>query len=566
MKRYIIISLILLSLFACAGPRGDAAGIINSERISYPDFIHSYQGHTANFQQTNQRMPNADEKKAIFQNTWKNISTHVILKDYFKRYQITVSEQEVIDSLMANIPTIVTNNPAFTVNGKFDRELYYQSIRYDSPINMSGIRRNYYEYYVPVQKLKDRLINEDLRNTRKIGRIAEIAVSKADFDLVVFDPQAMEPIISDSEIETFYKRNLQRFAMDPVYAVEYLSLPVNPLEADFIYTKAVTDSIYEQVMAGKSLDSVILERSAQLPGITLSEPGFVRIENIDPDTLPVLESLPDNAHSRPIPVGRGFAIYQKLQRTKSMLSYRALQIPPILSPSTINIQYSQALGALSLSKNLGIGLAAEELGLELVKHKDLSVNDLWYADKLIVEMVNTQLLERKKGDFLDPLYSTITGSWLVIRLSENMVNRVYPLSEVKQLIVPEILQTRRMHLAEQKAREWLSENPDFKPLPGKDNVQRFTKAGIDSEYAGHALDLVYVEALQRHLQKKAPQVHKLGSLHVILIPTAYYPQKGQKAELATIKSLYTRQLDPNWFENWMQDKRDKARVHIFVKP
>lgn len=566
MKRYTLIALALLSLFACAGPRGDSAGIINSERISYPDFIRSYQGHTANFQQANQRLPNADEKKVIFQNTWKNISTHVILKDYFKRYQITVSEQEVIDSLMANIPAIIRDNPVFNVNGKFDKDLYYQSIRYDSPVNMSGIRRNYYEYYVPVQKLKDKLINEDLRNNKKIGKIAEIAVSKADFDLVVFDPISMEPIISDSEIEAYYKLNLDRFAMDPKYSVEYLSLPVIPAESDFIYTKAVTDSIFEQIMSGKRLETVVQERRAQLPGITLSEPGFVRIENIDPNTLPVLEALPDNAHSRPIPVGSGFAIYQKLQRTKSMLSYRALQIPPIISPATIKAQHSNALGAQSLAEKLGIGMAAEELDLELIKLSELTVNDLWYADKLIVEQVNGQLLERKKGDFLSPLYSTLTGSWLVIRLSENMVQRVYPLSEVRQVILPEILEKRRLHLAEQKAREWLADYPTNTSASNSSNVYRFNRSGIDSQFAGMALDLVYLEAIQRHQQKKAPKVHKIGNLHVIMIPNAYYPQKGQRPDLQTLKQLYVRQLDPQWFESWIQDKRNKARVHIFVSP
>jgi hypothetical protein len=566
MIRNIFFAIILVALFACSGPRGNSAGIINSERISKTEFINTYRSYTANFQLQNQRMPTTEEKVDVYKDSWNYLTRKVVLQQHFKRHQISASEQEVIDTLLTNIPPFLLNNPALMINGKFSHDLYNQSVRYDSPLNMSAIRNSYRESYVPVQKLKEKMIDEDLSSKKKSGRIADIVVSKADFELVVFDPLAMEPMLSDSEIEAFYQRNLQRFAMDPIYSLEYLSLPVKPRDEDRIYTEAVTDSIYRQVLAGKSFETVIEEKQEQVPGINLLDPGFVLIENIDEDILETLEIMDNNKYSSPIALGHGFAIFQKLQRTKSMLSYRALQIPPILSPNTINSHHSQAVGALNLARDLGAKTAADELELELTRKDTLSVNDLWYSDKLVVDKVISELMNHKKGDFLEPVYSTITGNWLVIRLTENQVNRVYPLENVRHIIVPELMAMRQRSMALQKAESWLMENPDLETDILRDRVQHYHKSGIESQYAGKSLELIYLRAIDRHLQNKSPVVDTLGDLQVILIPRAYYKNKAETADRETLRKLYVQQLPRTWFEDWLNTQINKARIQVFVSP
>ncbi|MDD3103566.1 MAG: peptidylprolyl isomerase [Candidatus Cloacimonetes bacterium] len=568
MKRILLLIAISIILLSCSGPRGDSAGIINGERILYPDFVRSYQGHTANFQARTGRAPSADEKSALFNATWEDITKHIILKEQFKRYDITVTPQEVIDSLMVTIPVYLKDNAALMTDGKFDQDLYYQSVRYDSPVNMSPVRRNYYEYYVPIQKLKQKLIDVDLNKSKAARRISEIVVSKADFDLLIFDPARMNPVVSDTEIQAFYQKNLKRFALEPIYGVSYISLPVNPAEADREYTVAITDSIYEELGQGKTFETVISERQEQLPDLRVVNPGFVRVENVDSDLLSALDYLPDDGYSKPTAVGRGFAIYQKLQRTKSMINYRALQIPPILVPATINAQFNQAEGILNLAREIGIQAAANELDLPVVSRSNISVSDLWHKDMAIIEQVNSQLMTQKKGDFLKPLYSTLTGSWIVLQLTENQVNRVRPLSDVKYIILPELIDSRRLLLAEQKAHEWLSQNPSLKT--NKDSEQyllkQYDKGGIHSEYAGQSLDLAYLKALQRYLNKEKPRPISLGDYHIIIIPRNYYPDKRSKADPQVLKELYIRQLDPDWFDFWIQERLAKANVQIYVKP
>lgn len=564
---------LMISLFACSGPRADSAGIINGERIPYPRFVRSYQEHTANFQIRAGRAPSAEEKAAIFNETWQNITKHIILKDLFKRYDITVSEQEVIDTLLTNIPESLKEISGFEVDGKFDEKLYFQSVRYDSPVNMAYIRRNYYEYYVPIQKLKERLIDEQVAKSKKSQEIREIAMGTADFDLLIFDPADINPILSDNDIEAYYQKNLERFALESIYSVKYISIPVEPSYQDMAYTRASADSIYTELKQGKSMESIVSERQSFLPGLSALNPGFVRVENVDPALMKILDYLPENSYSELTPVGKGFVIYQKLQRTKSMINYRILQIPPILDPASISAQFSRAEAALNLAQKIGIAEAAEELDIPLQSRDNITLKDIWHSDLAVVEQVNAQLMVYKKGDFIPPIYSTLTGSWVLIQLSENQVNRVRPLADVKDTIIAELKEIRRKTLARQIAEEWITKNPSLEVNPQSDlyKLQQYQRGGIHSEYHNLSLDLAYVRAMQRYFDKLKPQPEKLGDYQIILIPRNYYPSKEDHSKTEAFKftdlrDLYVRLLEPDWFDNWMQERVNSAKVQIFVKP
>lgn len=568
MRRILFLILLGIILVSCSGPQGENAGIINGQRITYPEFVRSYRGHTANFQLRAQRAPTNEERIAIFNETWENITKHVILTENYKKYDIKVTDQEVIDTLLTNIPPYLQDTPALKVNGEFDYDLYYQSIRYDSPVNMSPVRRHYYEYYIPIQKLKEELIDENVQKSRRAKRINEIAVSRADFDLLVFDPEDMTPVIGDNEIEAYYQRNMEQFALEPIYGVQYISIPVDPDESDQIYTQAVTDSIYIEIIQGKQFETIVSERQAYIPELNIFSSGFVRVENVDRQLLDILEYIPSDAYSKPIKVGNGYTIYQKLQRTKSMISYRALQIPPILSPATVNAQYSKAVGAIKLARKLGMEETARELDLEMIELNRLSLNDIWYPDLRVVERVNAQLYTHKKGDFIDPIYSNLSGSWIVFYLTENKVNRVRPLADVRDSILETLIEERKHHLAAQKAKEFINVHPDLKipEEPGDYIHLRYNRGGIFSKYKDHSLDIAYVNAISRYLDNKPPQVDKIGDYYIIIIPREYYKNSKDKLEPGKLRELYVKQLDPDWFDQWMQERMDKAKIQIFVKP
>lgn len=568
MKHLFLLLISALILASCSGPRGNSAGIINGTRISYPEYIRALQGNTIDFRSVTNRAPDDAEKRQIFNETWRNLSMRVILNDYYKKYDINVSEAEVLDSLSNNIPHFIRSSEVFFTDGKFDSELYLQSLRYDRPVNLSTLRNRYFNDHIPIQKLKPHIIDNELLSKKTRQNIASIMASTVDFDLLVFDPKQMNVVISEQELRGYYQQNLDKYAMEPIYSLSYLSLPITLQEIDLNYSYSVADSIYEEISLGKSFESIREERREYLPGLRIVDSDFVRVEHVDKAILDIIEPLPEGAQSKLIRQDNGYFIYRKHQRTKSMIRYSTLQIPPVISPSTINAQHDNAMAAYRLAQSLGIQETAIELGIRSYVTGKVSPGEKWHQDTLVISTIESRLMERKKGDLLEPIYSSATGSWIIALLIENQVNRAQPYQEVKDAIQAEIRVSRQKQLSEQKAREWLMLNPDLTVNEDVGNYElvRYSQSGIDARYKTHDLNRVFLNAMLRHQRSEKPQVEQLEELTLILIPRKVQPQKGARVDSQKVRSLFVQTLSPNWFELWMEEKLNQANIQIFVSP
>lgn len=568
MKHLFLLLISALILASCSGPRGNSAGIINGTRISYPEYIRALQGNTIDFRSVTNRAPDDAEKRQIFNETWRNLSMRVILNDYYKKYDINVSEAEVLDSLSNNIPHFIRSSEVFFTDGKFDSELYLQSLRYDRPVNLSTLRNRYFNDHIPIQKLKPHIIDNELLSKKTRQNIASIMASTVDFDLLVFDPKQMNVVISEQELRGYYQQNLDKYAMEPIYSLSYLSLPITLQEIDLNYSYSVADSIYEEISLGKSFESIREERREYLPGLRIVDSDFVRVEHVDKAILDIIEPLPEGAQSKLIRQDNGYFIYRKHQRTKSMIRYSTLQIPPVISPSTINAQHDNAMAAYRLAQSLGIQETAIELGIRSYVTGKVSPGEKWHQDTLVISTIESRLMERKKGDLLEPIYSSATGSWIIALLIENQVNRAQPYQEVKDAIQAEIRVSRQKQLSEQKAREWLMLNPDLTVNEDVGNYElvRYSQSGIDARYKTHDLNRVFLNAMLRHQRSEKPQVEQLEELTLILIPRKVQPQKDARVDSQKVRSLFVQTLSPNWFELWMEEKLNQAKIQIFVSP
>ncbi|MDD3535694.1 MAG: peptidylprolyl isomerase [Candidatus Cloacimonetes bacterium] len=568
MKKSILYLLFIVLLASCGGPRGDSAGIINGKKIANSEFIRAYQTRTIDYRSIYKHAPDAEEKLQIFENTWLDIAQHVILMDYFKKYQIHSNEKEVLDSLSANIPLVFRESNLFKVNGVFDMDMYLSSVHNDSPFNMADTRKQYLDYYIPIQKLKPYIIDNELLDSKKRKELAEAINSKADFELVVFDPTQLKLSISESELRNYYQKNMERYALPAVYELEYIKLPIQMQEYDLQYSRAVADSIYQELSYGRNLDALYQEKRTHLAGLTLSEAEFVPENMISEELLGILDLLPDNKTSRLIPYENGYIIYQKMQRTKSMIRYRHLQIPPLISPATVEGHYEAALGAMELAKSLGMRKAAQELDSPLEKTATLSLGDNWYPDELIRKSVESKLPGTKKGDYLSPIYSPATCSWVIVYLTDNKVNKAQAFSQVKQEIEEQLFSERKQELARQKAQNWLLRNPDYKT--DKDSpeyeLMQYQNIGSEALYKGEKLDRIYLNAMLAKKAGKSLFIQSLGEASVILIPKKIYPPAKNKIAITELREYFLRSQPVNWFELWLNGKVREAKIEIYTKP
>ena len=318
MRKLILFAFLALAalITACSINTANSAGVVNGTPIPYSEFMDSYRSHYENFYTENGRPPDTEERKALEQTTWLNITKFIIHKDYYDKYNIKVSHQEVIDTLMANPPDYVRNSPWFKVNNTFDIRAYQQSLNYDSPYNLRPVRKHYYDNVIPIMKLKEKLIDHEFLTRSERRSINQILGARADIDWLIFDSNSQNIRISDLDIEAYYNANLQSYLREPFYTLRYAKIEAIPSETDIAYTEAVRDSIMSLLREGQSFEVITRGDAASRAGITISDMGFLFIPDLDREIKAAVLELAPGAFSVPIQTSESIDVYRMEQITR----------------------------------------------------------------------------------------------------------------------------------------------------------------------------------------------------------------------------------------------------------
>ena len=248
---FIVITLLgLLFLVSCAANSSSVAGSVNGTEISLEDFYNSYRGHYAIFGYQTGRTPTKEEKEKLHNETWRDITKAIILQDYYKKYNISASVAEVLDTLSNSIPEHIMKSPRFQVNGKFDKKLYLQSLMTDQPENLAALRKHYQENVIPILKLQKVLIEEEMLSSKIRKQVEQIIASNADLELYIFAPSQLEISLSDAEISAWYQTNLEQFRLWQFYRLGYCSIPVIPDSTELSDAKNTAEFIRNELARG----------------------------------------------------------------------------------------------------------------------------------------------------------------------------------------------------------------------------------------------------------------------------------------------------------------------------
>lgn len=568
MNRLIIIALfgVILLISACASQNVELAGRVNGEPIPLDEFVAANRAHFENFWVQNNRAPGIDERQGINRMTWRNITKHVILKQYFSKYNIRVTPMEVLDTLRTNIPAYIRTSPLFTVNGEFDLNSYYQSLQFDKPENMAPLRKQYFDYYVPIAKLKETLIDKQLLTSKEQAIIGGILSGKADFDWVILDTNAMDVSVTDAEISSYYEKNRKQWLMTPQFGISYTLLPVKAGTADKSAALAIADSLYATLSKSDNPDLAINGFMVQYPFMVIKDSGFLKNADINPLLYTVLTSLSEGQFSAPFATDTEVAVYRLEQLTKSMTRFTSYMIPFVPLSATIEIAKSKANQVRNLASSIGISAAADEMDLELITLKDLSPDMKWLDDPAISAQIAEQLGSVKSQHVFDPIYYPGRSAWMIAQLTDNRIDRVLPLASVRDQIVTAITKDKRKEFAIMSANKWLQNSkPSTANLQGLPQVTvlKATDSNINTPLQGKIIDDVYYDAIRRHLSKQNPKAYELDNLLVIPLVNRYTPGPGKSVPAPVIRARFVKDLGADWFDKWMEDQIRIAKVRIY---
>ena len=565
MNKFSLLILITLAatlfLASCANNIPSVAGTVNGTDITFAEFYDAYRGHYTFFGYQTGRAPSKEEKQKIHNDTWKDITKAIILKDYYQKYNISASATEVLDTLTNSIPEHIIKSPLFQTDGKFNKNLYLQALMTDQPENLAPLRKHYQENVLPILKLQKVLIEEELL-TAKIRKQAEqIIASNADLELYIFDSSRIDIALSDAEINAWYQANLDQYRLRQYYRLGYCSVPVIPDSLELAEAKIAAETVQNELNDGFPIKEIIAGLKNTNVIVSYVDNGYQKTEELPAEIKDAISGLENGKCSEPLPYTKGYIIYQKMQATKTLTLYNTIFVQALPKTTTLTAPETLARQIMKLALNIGLQQAAKEFDLPYILTNAMSPDSLIVPANDLKGKLFKYLDSASSGDIMEPIYSAELSAWLIFEVVEKQDKNYLPLEEVKPQIGQRLSNERRKDQNQQLVQHWLA-NPE---IPAKYQFVKLEKVTIDSLWEGKPLTNIYYQAVKAHQEKTEPPQIKEGELIIVPKVTAFRPVKS-KISPERIKAIYAQTLPENWFDAWMEKQVKKAKVVINTKP
>ena len=558
---YLFAIALALTLFSCASTQEHIAGTINGQAIPMDQFASSHRGHYENFYILNERGPSMEEKNEIIKQTWDSITKHVILQQQFRRFNITSSLQEALDTLHINPPVYIVSSPRFQKDGVFDRALFVQALRYDQSEEIQAVIRQYRDYYVPIAKLKQKLIRKELMTSRDKKLIRNVLNAVVDLELISIDPSLKEVSIKDEEVQFYYDTNPGKFALEPKYSVAYGYLRLDASEEDISLCQAHADTLYQLLQKGADPAELIKKPTYKDRQVSWAQSGFMRISDMDQKLYVQLCQIKAGQYLPPYTQPGSTAIHRLDQMTKSMISYSTMKIPHLPGSETVDRDKARALQSAMLLETIGYEATEHELDLQFTIKKNIPFNSQWQLDTPDNRPNEEEMLKTlRKGYVPEPVFSYEQSGWLLMQVTDVMPLTRKPVAEVADQI-RRIITKAKAHDYALKDAQYAILNNSFTSLKNQVETksQLLTAQSIDHIDAELLDKNMLFESILGKLRNEEPKAYQKDGLIVVpLVQNIKY--RKQKVDNTNLYLYFEKSLPADWFDQWMDEQVKKAKI------
>jgi hypothetical protein len=561
-----LVILILLSCFGCAVQRADSAGRVNGVYIKKQDFMNSLRGHFTGFMLEKDRTPTENERRELFNKTWKDIAIHVVLKEYFRKYGIQVAQQEIIDTLLNNIPANMMKAPLFQTNGAFDKSLYVQELMSETSQKLDWLKRYYYDYYIPIAKLKLKLQSDSVIGNSELNKLDKVLNSTADIEWIAFDPQQTGVEVSQSEIENYYHGHMEEYSTKPYASFGWAAVPISLNEYDINLAQAKIDSIYYEITNGGSFAAMAEQFSQSGTAKSGGSMGFIKIEELPSAVSKALEGLDKNSYTRPVKLSNSWVIYQLVERTKNLVKLNELVIKIAPGADTKTAAQEDAIQLRDLALQLGLETAAQEMDYKYKLSGIVAKDSLWLRDGDISAYLIDRAYTQKAGAILEPVYSEVMRAWIVAYIIDVQPYQYKPLISVSDEISSRLKANKQKTKALDDVESWAQLNKANLLAAAQNQSLPILKTPallVTGTVMAMPVRSNFVKIITDFQQKKPQKPYQIGDkilLPVVsnlrnVVPPLFSQNEARK--------YYFEYLNPDWFDKWLDAEIKKTDIKVW---
>ncbi len=571
-KKSIILSstilVLLILIAACSSRPTEYVGMVNDRYITLEEYMISTRNQFESYVLNTGLTPDEAGWKEINDRAFNNLVEGIIFQEQLRKHNISITQSEVLDTLITNIPTLILESRQFTDNGVFNRQKYLDSLRSNDPIDLSWLIRYYSDIYVPLAKLKEKVISNQEVIDKELNNEYVVLNSSADLSIIAFHAEDFDDIvIYDREIRDHYNTYRTDFMNDPYARIEYVIFPVKPSSLDSLYTKTKIDSIYAELQDDKPFPILAGALSDSQTSINRGEMPFLELETFPARIRNDIASLELDQFTRPYAVTDGWVIYQMMARTRNMVKLREIFVKHKASQRTRDLLYDRIINIRELATEIGLEQTAYEYDLDLHKSGIITLEDpyiplLGKSDNLILRAVNTEA-----GTIYEPIYHNMLQSYVLVSVTESQSRSYKQLHVVYDQIQDILYQRRQQELATLKADEF------YRSF----NYNRILNEAEKAEYHIYHFDAFNANSYFAEVDPTIlvrsffiPGKEKYVAPPVVIDSTVYIgvihrlnranPRDMTPAVRRQIREQILRERGDELFSQWLRDQKNNARI------
>ena len=261
------------------GVRTNNVGSVNGEKISYNDFAKAVDQQLEVQKKQTGKDVDQDNMDEFRDQVWQSIVNETLIAQQVKKYDITVSNQEIRDIILGDNPPQFLKQNFIDSTGKFNRAMYENAL-FD-PRNKDILIQA--EEYVRQTRLREKLQSmlsasitvsdgEILRNFT--DKNTKIDAKYALVSLTQFPDSTFK--ISDGELKRYYNEHLDKYEIKPQRKLKYVLFSNEPTSNDTERVKQELISVKKKIDDGslKFKEAVNLYSSVPYAIDTLSISKF----------------------------------------------------------------------------------------------------------------------------------------------------------------------------------------------------------------------------------------------------------------------------------------------------
>jgi len=461
MKKVLILTGLILMIISCTTNRAKEdtqfAGEINGQLIDRSVYTTNFLYNYRKYSQGNKNYRATDKQVKLLEDiTWEELIRTVILSQYVEKHNLSVTQEEVNDSLLTNPPKAVLDSGYFSSKGKFDFEKYKKSILTNEPINTEMIKNNYFQG-ITLQKIQKQLIKEADISRSDVEKYYQKNYSTADIILLQMDLNSFNPTVTNTEVKYVWESDKSKYFYEPSLSIKYIIQDIEPTQNEILQTKATIDSLYFSLSKGGDFDSAVREYSSNLNLYPLGKLPFLKIENVPEIIRSYVVSAEVGDVISPVKKNNVWYVYKVLEKTKTMVKLQELKHPVQISPNTILQRREEFMQLTDLINQIGIVGAGNEYGWDVHSAENLN-RQRTFVEGLgdLTDLINDSY-DKADGYIYPPIYNKNERFLVMVQIVENKLNKKKELDLVFDEIKSELLLEKQFDLVSDKLRS-LAEN------------------------------------------------------------------------------------------------------------